>query len=156
MKINKKNVIIALILIPLIYFLLRDYKVDYCNCNSYILEGRNPVIELRGNFNLSHKSKIIVKQNNKFIKSNLVGQNIELFSKVRNTDTLQVEIDKLTFKIYDFKNNGWRTKFGIDKGKFECFLQEYKIDTVQIKNAESLTICIDRFNVVGNSKFEKK
>jgi hypothetical protein len=86
----------------------------------------------------------------------LVGQNIELFSKVKNTDTLQVEIDKLIFKIYDFKNNGWRTKFGRDKGKFECFLQEYKIDTVQIINAESLTICIDRFNVVGNSKFEKK
>jgi hypothetical protein len=70
MKINKKNAIIALILIPLIYFLLRDYKVDYCNCNPYILEGRNPVIELRGNFNLSHKSKIIVKQNNKRIKYN--------------------------------------------------------------------------------------
>ena len=90
---------------------------------------------------------IIVKQNNKLIKFSVSGQNIKLFSKVRKTDTLEVKIDKLDFKIYDFKNDGWRTKYGREKGKFECFLDEYKIDTLQIKNAESSTICIDRFNV---------
>mgnify|MGYP001382827903 CR=1 FL=1 len=59
----------------------------------------------------------------------------------------QKEQFKKGFKIYDFKNDGWRTKYGREKGKFECFLDEYKIDTLQIKNAESSTICIDRFNV---------
>ena len=147
MKINKRHVLISIILLIISYFLFRDYRVDYCNCNSYIFEGNNPIIELRGDFNLDLKNKIIVKQNNKLIKFSVTGQNIKLFSKVRKTDTLEVKIDKLDFKIYDFKNDGWRTKFGREKGKFECFLDEYKIDTLQIKNAESSTICIDRFNV---------
>ena len=147
MKINKRHVLISIILLIISYFSCRDYRVDYCNCNSYIFEGNNPIIELRGDFNLDLKNKIIVKQNNKLIKFSVTGQNIKLFSKVRKTDTLEVKIDKLDFKIYDFKNDGWRTKFGREKGKFECFLDEYKIDTLQIKNAESSTICIDRFNV---------
>ena len=147
MKINKKHILISIILVIISYFLFRDYRVDYCNCNSYIFEGNNPIIELRGDFNLDLKNKIIVKQNNKLIKFSVSGQNIKLFSKVRKTDTLEVKIDKLDFKIYDFKNDGWRTKYGREKGKFECFLDEYKIDTLQIKNAESSTICIDRFNV---------
>ncbi len=147
MKINKRHILISIILLIISYFLIRDYRVDYCNCNSYIFEGNNPIIELRGDFNLDLKNKIIVKQNNKLIKFSVSGQNIKLFSKVRKTDTLEVKIDKLDFKIYDFKNDGWRTKYGREKGKFECFLDEYKIDTLQIKNAESSTICIDRFNV---------
>ena len=147
MKINKRHLLISIILLIISYFLIRDYRVDYCNCNSYIFEGNNPIIELRGDFNLDLKNKIIVKQNNKLIKFSVSGQNIKLFSKVRKTDTLEVKIDKLDFKIYDFKNDGWRTKYGREKGKFECFLDEYKIDTLQIKNAESSTICIDRFNV---------
>ena len=147
MKINKRHILISIILLIISYFLITDYRVDYCNCNSYIFEGNNPIIELRGDFNLDLKNKIIVKQNNKLIKFSVSGQNIKLFSKVRKTDTLEVKIDKLDFKIYDFKNDGWRTKYGREKGKFECFLDEYKIDTLQIKNAESSTICIDRFNV---------
>ena len=147
MKINTRHILISIILLIISYFLIRDYRVDYCNCNSYIFEGNNPIIELRGDFNLDLKNKIIVKQNNKLIKFSVSGQNIKLFSKVRKTDTLEVKIDKLDFKIYDFKNDGWRTKYGREKGKFECFLDEYKIDTLQIKNAESSTICIDRFNV---------
>ena len=147
MKINTRHILISIILLIISYFLFRDYRVDYCNCNSYIFEGNNPIIELRGDFNLDLKNKIIVKQNNKLIKFSVSGQNIKLFSKVRKTDTLEVKIDKLDFKIYDFKNDGWRTKYGREKGKFECFLDEYKIDTLQIKNAESSTICIDRFNV---------
>ena len=147
MKINTRHILISIILLIISYFLFRDYRVDYCNCNSYIFEGNNPIIELRGDFNLDLKNKIIVKQNNKLIKYSVSGQNIKLFSKVRKTDTLEVKIDKLDFKIYDFKNDGWRTKYGREKGKFECFLDEYKIDTLQIKNAESSTICIDRFNV---------
>ena len=147
MKINTRHILISIILVIISYFLFRDYRVDYCNCNSYIFEGNNPIIELRGDFNLDLKNKIIVKQNNKLIKFSVSGQNIKLFSKVRKTDTLEVKIDKLDFKIYDFKNDGWRTKYGREKGKFECFLDEYKIDKLQIKNAESSTICIDRFNV---------
>ena len=147
MKINKRHILISIILLIISYFLFRDYRVDYCNCNSYIFEGNNPIIELRGDFNLDLKNKIIVKQNNKLIKFSVSGQNIKLFSKVRKTDILEVKIDKLDFKIYDFKNDGWRTKYGREKGKFECFLDEYKIDSLQIKNAESSTICIDRFNV---------
>ena len=147
MKINTRHILISIILLIISYFLFRDYRVDYCNCNSYIFEGNNPIIELRGDFNLDLKNKIIVKQNNKLIKFSVSGQNIKLFSKIRKTDTLEVKIDKLDFKIYDFKNDGWRTKYGREKGKFECFLDEYKIDTLQIKNAESSTICIDRFNV---------
>ena len=147
MKINKRHILISIILLIISYFLIRDYRVDYCNCNSYIFEGNNPIIELRGDFNLDLKSKIIVKQNNKLIKFSVSGQNIKLLTKVRKTDTIEVKIDKLDFKIYDFKNYGWRTKYGREKGKFECFLDEYKIDTLQIKNAESLTICIDRFDV---------
>ena len=147
MKINKRHILISIILLIISYFLIRDYRVDYCNCNSYIFEGNNPIIELRGDFNLDLKNKIIVKQNNKLIKFSVSGQNIKLLTKVRKTDTIEVKIDKLDFKIYDFKNDGWRTKYGREKGKFECFLDEYKIDTLQIKNAESSTICIDRFNV---------
>ena len=147
MKINKRHILISIILLIISYFLIRDYRVDYCNCNSYIFEGNYPIIELRGDFNLDLKSKIIVKQNNKLIKFSVSGQNIKLLTKVRKTDTIEVKIDKLDFKIYDFKNYGWRTKYGREKGKFECFLDEYKIDTLQIKNAESLTICIDRFDV---------
>ena len=61
---------LAIILLIISYFLIRDYRVDYCNCNSYIFEGNNPIIELRGDFNLDLKNKIIVKNdsnNNKII-----------------------------------------------------------------------------------------
>ncbi len=137
MKKNKYITFILLVIIILISILyFQDYfKIAECNCNTYILGGRMPEIELDKNFDLT--KKIDIKLNQTTIHFKREHNIIQLYSKIKKTDTLKIKINNYDYKIYDFKNYGSIVKHGKNRGEFNCFLDSYKIDTIYLKGCES-------------------
>lgn len=146
LKLNKMKKIIlfcfvitfAFFIFRFFYFTVYDY-IDYDKCeNSKFAGSNNIVVKFSGSqINENLKMLIIQKGSSKKIiryhkidspsKNNLLYY---LDDKILRTDTLLIQLGDKTVKIYDFRREGLRQKYGKNKGEFNCY-NRMKINNIE-------------------------
>ncbi|MXO04612.1 hypothetical protein [Flavobacterium sp. HBTb2-11-1] len=112
-----------------VYFTASDY-INYNKCeNSKFVSSNNIVIKF-SNSQVNENLKILIIQKEglkKMIRyhkiDSLSKNNLSycLEDKILKTDTLLIKLRDKTVKISDFRRQGFRQKYGKNKGDFFCY-----------------------------------
>lgn len=146
LKLNKMKKIISLFgvitftffIFRFVYYTASDY-INYNKCeNSDFVSSSNIVVKF-SNSQINENLKILIikkeglKKMIRYHKIDSLSKNNLLYcleDKILKTDTLLIKLGDKTVKIYDFRREGSRQKYGKNKGEFFCY-NYIKINNIQ-------------------------
>jgi hypothetical protein len=112
-----------------VYFTASDY-INYNKCESSKFVSSSNIVVKFSSSQINENLKILVIQKEglkKMIRYNKIdslSKNTLLYcleDKILKTDTLIIKLRDKTVKIYDFRREGSRQKYGKNKGEFFCY-----------------------------------
>lgn len=137
LKLNKmKKIILFFFVLIFSFFIFRFFYFtadDYSNhnkCENSNFVGSSNIIIKFSDTQINENLKILITQKGGFKKTiryhkidTLSKNNLSYYldDRILKTDTLLIKLRDKTVKIYDFRREGSRQKYGKNKGIFYCF-----------------------------------